>query len=180
MRLFAAIKPPEPIIGKLGRLQKAVSGARWSPPEKLHITVGFFGDVDDDHAEILDMELARYKCAGFDLSLSGVGHFGEKTPHAIWAGLAPSPPLLDLHKHCRRAARAAKINMETRVFRPHITLAYLKPTAPLSRIIAFEKNGAGFQTPPFLVDRFYLLSSHRKKTGPNAYREEACYPLLGP
>jgi len=123
-------------------------------PEKLHITVGFFGDVDDDHAEILDMELARYKCAGFDLSLSGVGHFGEKTPHAIWAGLAPSPPLLDLHKHCRRAARAAKINMETRVFRPHI--------------------------PPFLVDRFYLLSSHRKKTGPNAYREEACYPLLGP
>lgn len=184
MRLFAAIKPPADVTRELMRLQKGVSEARWSDLDKFHITLGFFGDVTDERAEALDQELARHGQAGFDLTVSGVGHFGHHEPHALWVGVEPSETLRNLHQHCRRAARRVQIDMEARKYKPHLTLAYLRAGTPLDHIIAFEKNWAEFKLPPFLVDEFFLFSSHttqmkRGHQGPNIYRMEASYPLLG-
>ena len=179
MKLFAAIKLPEGVTRDLMRVQKGVAGARWSDSDKLHITLGFFGEVDADHAEMLDTELGHIKMVSFKVSLSGAGHFGSKKPHAIWIGVDPAPELKLLNKHCRRAARYAKVEMEARNFLPHVTLAYMKKAAPINRIIAFEQRLAKFKTKPFLVDEFFLMSSHQKKRGPNLYRTEASYPLLG-
>lgn len=179
MKLFAAVRPNEKIVRQLTRLQKGVSGARWSGPEKLHITLGYFGDVDMDRAEILDAELAQLKMTSFNVSLSGAGHFGRTEPHAIWIGVDPSDELTRLNKHCRRAARRAKIDMDARTFQPHVTLAYLKPEPRIDRIIAFEKRLAQFQAGPFLVDEFHLYSSLSSQGKPNLYRQEASYPLIG-
>lgn len=179
MILFAAIKMQPRTLAALTRIQKGVSGARWSDPEKLHITTGYFGEVDDDRAEVLDHELARLRLSAFELSLKGVGHFGSLEPHAIWAGVPEHPSLLRIHDHCKVAARRAGITMEKRKYMPHVTLAYLKKTAPLERIIKFEQRLATFEAGPFLVDEFLLFSSWRKVNGPNTYRLEASYPLLG-
>lgn len=179
MILFAAIKMQPRTIAALTRIQKGVSGARWSDAEKLHITTGYFGEIDDDRAEVLDYELARLRLSAFDLSLKGVGHFGSLEPHAIWAGVNDHPSLLRLHEHCKIAARRAGIQMEKRKYVPHVTLAYLKKTAPLERIIKFEQRLANFEAGPFLVDEFLLFSSWKKINGPNTYRLEASYPLLG-
>jgi len=179
MILFAAIKIPQDITRALSRLQKGVSGARWSAPEKFHITLGYFGDIDDDHAEVLDYELARIRMSGFELELSGAGHFGSSDPHAIWVGVTPHPALTMLHDHCRQSARRAKVDMEKRNYVPHVTLAYMKPFSPIDRVIAFEQRLSGFKTPPFLVDEFFLMSSHRRKDKPNKYYAEASYPLIG-
>jgi 2'-5' RNA ligase len=179
MILFAAIKMQPRTVAALTRIQKGVSGARWSEPEKLHVTTGYFGEVDDDRAEVLDYELARLKLPAFELSLKGTGHFGTIEPHAIWAGVESHPSLLRIHEHCKVAARRASIQMEKRKYMPHVTLAYLKKGAPLDRIIKFEQRLAGFEAGPFLVDEFFLFSSWRKPNGPNTYRLEASYPLLG-
>ncbi len=179
MILFAAVKPNQKTIRALLREQKGVSAARWSDPEKLHITTGYFGQVDDDLAEQLDVELARLSMPSFEVQLSGAGHFGKLEPHAIWAGVAPNPLLERLHAHCKQAARRCGIEMEKRKYIPHVTLAYMKPYPVLERIIAFEKRMANFAPPPFLVDELCLLSSHRKARGANLYRLEASYPLLG-
>jgi len=85
MILFAAIKLPYHIAKDLTRFQKGVAGAKWSGAEKLHITLGYFGEVDDDRAEILDDQLASKAFSSFELSLKGAGHFGQAEPHAIWA-----------------------------------------------------------------------------------------------
>ena len=179
MILFAAIEIPDAVAKDISRVQRGVSGARWRTAEQLHITLGYFGDIDDDRAESLDAELARLPLPGFELSLAGANHFGREEVHSIWTGVEESAPLFTLHKHCRRSARAAGIIMEARKFTPHVTLAYMKPDAPVERIIAFEQNMARFSAGPFWVDRFYLYSSHRKQKGGNLYRKEACYPLLG-
>jgi 2'-5' RNA ligase len=179
MILFAAIKMQPRTIAALTQIQKGVSGARWSTPEKFHITTGYFGEVDDDRAEILDSELARLRLQSFELSLRGTGHFGSIEPHSIWAGVTPHPSLTRIHDHCRVAARRAGIVMEKRKYVPHVTLAYLKRGAPLERIIKFEQRLADFEAGPFLVDEFFLFSSWKKQNGPNTYRMEASYPLLG-
>ncbi len=179
MKLFAAIRPNEKIIRGLTRLQRGVAGAKWSSADKLHLTLGYFGAVDAEKAEMLDTELARVKMTGFDVKLYGAGHFGSSEPHAIWIGVVPSPELTQLYKHCRRAARYAKIEMETRSFKPHITLAYLKRPPNIPRIVAFEKRLAHYEAGPFLVDEFGLYSSWPTKNGPNIYRQEANYPLTG-
>ena len=177
MRLFSAIIPPDNIVRMLSRLQKGVGGANWSDSDKLHITTGFYGEVEPEYAEILDHELAQIRIPGFDLRLSGVGHYGNTEPRSLWAGVEPSEPLTRLHKACRGAARRARINMDSRDYRPHVTLAYLRADPDIWRIAAFEKRLAGFRTPPFLVDRFFLISSHQRQNGSNIYRIEASYPL---
>jgi len=178
MKLFTAIKLPPRLTQQITDVQRGVAGARWSPPEKLHITTAYYGEVDDDHAEALDFELARHPLPSFTLQLEGAGHFGHMEPHAIWLGVKDSPALTQLHQHCKHAARRAGITLEKRNYLPHVTLAYLKATTPLERVIAFEKRLSRFNCAPFLVDEMLLFSSHRKARGRNLYREEASYPMM--
>jgi 2'-5' RNA ligase len=179
MKLFAAIRPPDDIIWQLAHIQKGVKDAKWSDPEKLHLTLAFFGDVDPDHAEILDQQLGHIRLPGFDIHLAGMGHFGNSEPHALWAGVTPSQKLTALHEKCKKAARLSGLEIEKRVYTPHITLAYLRRNPDIMEIAKFERRLSGFKAGPFLADQFYLYSSHEQRSGPNQYRIEASYPLRG-
>lgn len=177
-KLFAAITLPSDISRDLVRRQKGVPGARWSDREKLHITLAFFGhDIEEEQAEMLDHALGQIRQPGFDLIIGGGGHFGRSEPHAIWAGVDESSELISLHQKCKRAARQAGLTLEARDYRPHVTMAYLKPGADLQRIVRFEKRMAEYRSRPFLVDRFALFSSWQRQAGPNQYTVEATYPL---
>ena len=178
MILFAAIPLPEEIKTQVMRLQKGVSGARWSDKEKLHITLGYFDHIEDDYAEVLDTELARHNFKGFELTLSGAGHFGVAEPRSLWLGVEPWASLETLHQHCKSAARRSKVFMDSRNYHPHVTLAYMKPFSPVDRVVAFEKRLAHYRSDPFWVDCFYLYSSWRSPGKANTYRMEASYPLI--
>ena len=178
MKLFSALQLSPRLARQITDVQRGVSGARWSPPEKLHITTAYYGEVDDDRAETLDFELARHPLPSLTLQLEGAGHFGHLEPHAIWLGVKDNPGLTKLHQHCKNAARRAGITLEKRNYLPHVTLAYLKATTPLDRVIAFEKRLSRFNCAPFIVDEMILFSSHRKARGGNLYREEASYPMV--
>lgn len=181
MILFAAIEIPAPIVKDIARFQKGVSGARWRSASQLHITLGYFGDLSDDQAEQLDEELARKSFPAFEVTLKGGGHFGHNQPYSIWAGIAQQTELATLNTHCKTSARRAGIAMEKRLYRPHVTMAYLRKGAPLERIIAFERNMmARFQSQPFWVDQFELYSSNPTKSGGSLYQMEASYPLMKP
>ncbi|MCF8881016.1 RNA 2',3'-cyclic phosphodiesterase [Hyphobacterium sp. SN044] len=176
LRLFAALPVPDEIAERLVHLQKGVKGAKWSPRENFHITLKFFGDMDESTAGDLDAELACARVKPFSLALKGAGSFGKADPHAIWIGVESHPSLMLLARACDRAARRAGLEAEKRRYTPHVTLAYLKH-AELDRVLAFERRCALFSTPAFTVDRFYLYSSHTRPNQPNLYRIEAEYPL---
>ncbi|MEN0653458.1 MULTISPECIES: RNA 2',3'-cyclic phosphodiesterase [Hyphobacterium] len=176
LRLFAALPVPDEIAERLVHLQKGVPGAKWSPRENFHITLKFFGDMDEATAEDLDAELACARVQPFQLALKGAGSFGKTDPHAIWIGVESHPSLMLLAQACDRAARRAGLVAEKRRYTPHVTLAYLKRTE-VERVLAFERRCALFSTPAFTVDRFCLYSSHPRENAPNLYRVEAEYPL---
>jgi 2'-5' RNA ligase len=79
----------------------------------------------------------------------------------------------------RSAARRADIEMENRNFRPHLTLAYLRRNIAKDEFERYIRRYVRFKTEPFLVDQFALYSTQHHKHGPNTYKKEANYPLVG-
>lgn len=176
IRLFAAIAVPEDIGEGLVTRMHGLDGARWRPLEALHITLRFYGDVQDRTARDLDDALAGIVSAPFGLTLDSAGAFGEgRDVHAVWAGLAESEPLRALAAKCETAARRVGLKTEARRYTPHVTLAYLRHLDPAS-VATWLKGNALLRSPTFAVDRFGLYSSHQTAEG-SRYRLEGEYRL---
>lgn len=176
IRLFAALAIPDEIAMALAKRQRGIEGARWRPLETLHVTLRFFGDLREDVARDLDGELAMVNGEPFDLVLEGAGSFGEGHEiHAIWAGVAESEPLRRLAGACETAARRAGLKAESRNYKPHVTLAYLRHPDPVA-VAGWIQAHNLLKSPPIRVERFGLFSSHQTKDG-SQYRLEAEYPL---
>lgn len=176
IRLFAALPVPSDIAEGLTRRQQGLPGARWRPPESLHVTLRFFGEVSETMAADLDSALSVVGGAPFELSLEGAGAFGEgEAVRAVWAGVVDSEPLRRLAARCETAARRCGLKLETRAYRPHVTLAYLKHSPP-PRVAAWVQGHNLLQSPSWRVDRFGLYSSWLSPDG-SSYEFEREYLL---
>lgn len=176
LRLFAALAVPPEIGEGLIRRQHGLPGARWRPLEALHITLRFFGDVREDAAEDLDLELQGVAGSPLELSIENVGAFGEGVDiHAVWAGVAENPALRTLASRCEAAARRAGLKPESRAYRPHVTLAYLSRPEPQDVAAWIQQNNL-LRSPSFLADSFGLYSSSLGRNG-SIYTLERTYPL---
>lgn len=177
-RLFTAIELPDQIGFSLSLLRGGLGGARWIDPANYHITLRFIGDIDDNAADEVADALARVDRARFDLSLEGLGAFGSRKPHSLYAGVTHTPSLKELQAEHERIVQRVGLEPERRKFTPHVTLARLRnPSEP--EVAAFLAARGGFRTPSFTVGRFVLLSSRASKGG-GPYLMEEAYPLAGP
>jgi 2'-5' RNA ligase len=180
LRLFAALEIPDEIADGVMPLMRGVGGAKWRPRENLHITLRFFGEVQEPVADDIDVELSQVAddTPPFEIALKGAGSFGGADPHALWLGVSDSAVLKKLAADCERAARRVGLKPESQKYTPHVTIAYLS-NAALDRVQAFQQNYALFETPPFRVERFGLYSSVTRHGAPSLYRLEVEYPLFG-
>jgi 2'-5' RNA ligase len=177
IRLFVGLAIPPAAAEHLAPLAGGVPGARWSPAENLHITLRFAGEIAEPAAEDLDSALAAVTVPAFDVTLAGVGAFGDPlSPHTLWAGVEAGKALTRLHGRCETAARRAGLKPDTRAWKPHVTLAYVGPTDP-SRVAAWTSAYNLLRVPPFRADAFGLYSSWRSRGGGSVYQLERRYPL---
>jgi 2'-5' RNA ligase len=93
----------------------------------------------------------------------------------LWAGVEEAEPLVRLAKACETAARRAGLKPETRRYRPHLTLAYLRRPDP-AEVAAWIQANNLLKSPPIRVERFGLYSSFLGSEQAH-YRVEAEYPL---
>ena len=176
IRLFAALAIPYDIAEHLSDRQSGIPDARWRPTESLHITLRFFGDIQETVAEDLAAELSRVSSGPLTLILSGVGMFGEGPEiHAVWAGLEESQGLRTLAGRCEAAARQAGLKPDGRVYTPHVTLAYLRRPDPAA-VAAWVQANNLLKSPDFTVSAFGLYSSWQTSAG-SRYELEQAYPL---
>lgn len=176
IRLFAALHVPDLIAEGLMRRQTGLKGANWRPREALHITLRFFGQVAEPVADDIDSALSVVGGPPLTLTLAKVGSFDDgKHVEAVWAGVEPDPALEQLAARCESAARRAGLKAETRTYKPHVTLAYLRRPDPLD-VAGWEQANNLLKSPPFRVDRFGLYSSHQTDEG-SRYRLEREYAL---
>jgi 2'-5' RNA ligase len=177
IRLFAALAIPPEIGRALQTRQTGIEGARWRTLEALHVTLRFYGEIRQDVARDLDAELMTITGRPFQIELAGAGSFndGHGEINAVWAGVAESHELRRLAEACETAARRAGLKPDKRVYRPHVTLAYLRRPNP-AEVAAWIQGNNLLRSPPITVDRFGLYSSHMGHDGSH-YRLEAEYRL---
>lgn len=175
MRLFVGLALPIHLKVRLAPLMIGLPGARWVPPENLHLTLRFIGEVDEREAALLDEALSTIERPPFELQVAGCGIFAQRRgPEAVWTGVASTPPLVDLQAAIERAAVRAGLAPEEKRFRPHITLARLKDV-PAPRLQAFVAGHNLFKE-TVTIEEFSLFSS-KLGSGDPIYLEEAAYPL---
>ena len=174
-RLFTALELPPSIGVSLSLLRGGLPGARWIDPANYHVTLRFIGDIDDRTADEVADALARVARPGFSACLEGLGAFGSRRPHAVFAAVKSSPALLDLQAEQERIIQRMGLQPERRKFTPHVTLARLKGSSEVD-VASFLALRGQFRTAPFPVGRFVLLSS-RASRGGGPYLVEEAYPL---
>ena len=114
-------------------LRPRVRRARWVRPENVHLTLRFLGSSSVEQIENLRPALAEAAraCGPTDAPVGGLGTFPEHgRPRVLWLGMALPGPILVLHAACEDAAVAAGFPPETRLFRPHLTLARFRERVP--------------------------------------------------
>lgn len=176
IRLFTAIELPDRARMTLAGLAGGVPGARWVPPENMHLTLRFIGEVDEPTAADLDAALAGLRAPPFDLTVAGAGSFSRgKYPAMLWAGVDANAALLHLQNRIESVLVRAGCDADGRKFTPHVTLARLDH-APRDRVEAFVAAHALLRLPAFHVEHFTLFSSTLGHNHPT-YVAEAAYPL---
>jgi 2'-5' RNA ligase len=123
-RLFAAVELPrqasDELAGRLADVHAVAPELKWAPPERWHITLGFYGDRE--HA---DRRTAwfRQQAAGlraFRLQLRAAGRF----PGVLWMGVAA--PDAQHAAALRALAGALGDQTDELAFVPHVTVARWK------------------------------------------------------
>ena len=72
-RLFVAIDLPDSTRQLLADLDPHIRGVRWTEPDQMHLTLGFFGDVPEDVELKLREKLSAIGFGAFFLPVNGVG-----------------------------------------------------------------------------------------------------------
>lgn len=176
IRLFAALAVQGEAAEALAARQTRLPGARWRPMEALHLTLRFFAEIPEDRADDLDLELSQVRGEAFDLVIEGVGAFGEGADiNAVWAGVKAEPALERLARRCEVAARRAGLKPDTRAYRPHVTLAYLRRPDP-AQVAAWIQANNLLRLAPIRIESFGLYSSWLSDEGSD-YRLERVYRL---
>ena len=172
LRLFVGIALPPELKLRLSLLCSGVPGARWVDPGNYHLTLRFIGEVDEGRASDIDEALARIRAKRFEVTLAGVGHFGDRM---LWVGVDKSPPLIHLRDKVESALVRLGLEPETRRYAPHVTLARLRNVGE-AKLRAFIAEHALLRAEPFAVAEFSLVASYLTKSGA-IYEDQADYAL---
>jgi RNA 2',3'-cyclic 3'-phosphodiesterase len=165
-RLFVAIDLPNSTRELLAGLDPRIRGVRWTEPDQMHLTLGFFGDVQEDVELKLREKLSAIEFGAFVLPVNGVGSFSSKgAPKIIWIGVGKAHPhLFQIHKRVQEAALAVGIEPELRPWHPHITIARCRDVSTQT-LRKFLQANAEFDAGMIRVEEFYLYSSKLTPAG---------------
>ncbi|NRD76162.1 RNA 2',3'-cyclic phosphodiesterase [Bacillus sp. BRMEA1] len=127
---FFAVKLPEDIKqimkSHMGTMKESIPFSRWVHYLDLHITLAFLGAATKEKLSNADnyVKQALEDVKAFTLNIDHLGFFGkEDSPRVFWAATMESLELNDIRNKVFSACEQAGFQLESRPFRPHITLA---------------------------------------------------------
>lgn len=185
LRAFFGIPVVEPahhvVAELLATLRRRIDGVRWVRPEGLHLSLHFFGDIDETEAgRALDAVAPVVGATpAFDVAFGGLGAFAAGGhPRVLWLGVtAGEGELRRLAEDTRSALRRSGFPVDDRDFVAHCTLGRPRPGWPAPARRVWERIACP-AIPSCRVERVVLYES-RPQPGGAVYVERASLPLTG-
>ncbi len=167
MRCFLAIELPKEIKEELLKLQKQLPDASMKliEPENLHLTLKFFGEIDDSQVNKIKDTLDQVKFGKFKASLGKIGVFPLPTfVRVVWIALEPIEKVKELHKKIDAVLEKEGIKKD-QSFESHITLTRVRF---IQNKEEFSKKLQDIKINPieFEITKFALKKSELTKAGP--------------
>jgi 2'-5' RNA ligase len=188
MRCFVALEVPDAVRRALGAAQDRLRDAapradvRWSDPAKLHLTIRFLGEVTAETAAAVGVavEAVTARHAPLSLEAVGLGAFpGPARPRVLWAGIGGDLRGLGLlAAEVERALVRLGFPLESRPFRPHLTLARVRSPRGVDRVTAAFPSVATRPFGAWTADALTLFRSHLRPAG-SLYEPLAHMALAG-
>ncbi len=118
------------LLGDFERVAADESTAlRWSRAGNIHLTLHFLGDLDEARETAVRAQLDEPLATDpFDVTLGELGLFPPSgRPRVFWVAVEHGRrELLAIHAELSRRLVAAGVEIETRPFAPHLTLARVR------------------------------------------------------
>lgn len=158
-RVFFALWPDEATRETIARFTEdalAECGGRAIAPENLHMTLRFIGQADAPALARLRKGAERVRADVQQFTLDKLGFWQE--PAVFWLGCRKAPDaLLRLVVNLNTELGSEGFLVETRPFRPHVTLARGATRAPDAELR---------QSVEWSSESFVLVASETLETGP--------------
>lgn len=168
-RLFFALWPSpqqQALLVAWGERMQKTLGGRLTRSASVHLTLVFIGDVADSALDAVLRIGSAQRVQAFDLAIDRIGCW----PHngIAWAAPRATPPSLNaLVSGLESRLRADGFDIETRPYRPHITLLRR------ARGEVFDEQPGALH---WHADHFVLVRSRSSKSGTDYQRLEE-WPL---
>ena len=146
------------------------SEASWSRIENIHLTLKFFGNVEESGlvkiAKAGERTVADF--SPFDIFIKSSGSFPKPTQaRVLWIGVEdPTGKLSELNRNFENECSSEGFAREDRAFRPHLTIARIrKPVG--ARTLAEMHQKLGFSSIKLTVNELVVFRSELSSKGSN-------------
>ena len=163
MRIFIAMDIPSKVKDYLfkfqAKLKTPLAKVSWVAKSKLHLTLKFFGELNEIQLEELKEKLKKINFNSFDVSLDSIGVFpDDEFIKIIWLGLKPDDSLIKL-QHLIDSETLEIVSSEQH---------WIKNKPQYIKFLSdFSPKGIRFR-----IEKFCLYNSNLTKDGPNYERLE--------
>ena len=174
IRSFLAIELPKAILSKIeevqGDLRSTHADVRWVSPEKIHLTLKFFGNIEESRIDLIFKSITEpvRDALPFSVRVRGAGAFpSSKNPRVIWMGLADGKEMLiSLQKQIEDRLEKIGFELEDRPFQPHLTLGRMKSSRGKEELVRGMEKYREEEFGVFQVERVVLFKSDLRPSGP--------------
>ncbi len=172
MRCFVALDLPAPVRNHLAKVADRVGkkgNVKWVPPDQMHLTLVFAGELDPAAADGLRAVVSELEVPPLSLSLKGLGHFPPRgEPRVVWAGISGDvEAVAALHERLEAGAERLGVPREKRGFVPHVTLGRVRSAFGVFAMVKqFEELGKELNPKPFAPTGLVLYRSELLPSGP--------------
>jgi 2'-5' RNA ligase len=174
IRSFLAIELPRTIRKKIEEVEKDLKSShadvRWVDPEKIHLTLKFFGNIDESRIDpiVKSIQGPTQITSTFLLTVRGMGAFPHfKNPRVIWMGLVDGKEaLIAFQKELEKELEEIGFQPEERPFQPHLTLGRVKSSRGRDELAGRMEKYREEVFGEFQVESLILFRSDLKPSGP--------------
>jgi 2'-5' RNA ligase len=142
------------------------AAASWSRPENVHLTLKFFGNIDQDRIPNISAALSRAVSERFEIIVGGTGVFPKPSQaRVLWIGVNdPSGKLTELQRRVEEECAVEGFEKENRAYRPHLSTARLRRPEG-ARELAEAHLRMGFASVEVPVEELVLFRSELSSKG---------------